>query len=57
MPSSTRFEKLFMVIGGLMTVAGIVTTIVSLPIIGVPLILFGAVIGSLAYMELSCKSR
>jgi len=54
---ATRFEKLFMVIGSLMTVAGVVTSIVSLPIIGVPLIIFGAVIGSLAYVELKCNSR
>jgi len=55
MPS--RFEKTFIFIGAVMVVGGIITTIVSLPIIGVPLILFGAVIGSLAYVELTCKSR
>jgi hypothetical protein len=55
MPS--RFEKTFIFIGSAMLIGGIITTIVSLPIIGVPLILFGIVIGSVAYIELKCKSR
>jgi len=50
-------ETVVMSVGVAILMTGAVLTAVSIPLAGVPLLVIGAVVAGLAYMEIKCKRR
>jgi len=50
-------ERIAVAVGITLTVAGIALTAASIPLAGVPLLVVGAVVAGIAYMEITCKRR